>query len=55
MTSDDTKKEALDDVDVAEVNETTNVDSERSGINIKRLIRKVRMIFSVIAIVTRQT
>jgi hypothetical protein len=35
MTSDDTKKEALDDVDVAEVNETSDTDAERSSINIK--------------------
>jgi hypothetical protein len=41
MTSDDTKKEALDDVDVAEVNETSDTDAERSSINIKKLIRKV--------------
>jgi hypothetical protein len=41
MTSDDTKKEALDDIDVAEVNETPDTDAERSSINIKKLIRKV--------------
>jgi hypothetical protein len=43
MTSDDTKKEALDDFDVAEVNENPDTDAERSGINIKKLIRKVRL------------
>lgn len=43
MTSDDTKKEALDDIDVAEVNETSNIDVEESSINIKKLIRKVRL------------
>jgi hypothetical protein len=41
MTSDDTKKEALDDIDVAEVNENPDTDAERSSINIKKLIRKV--------------
>jgi hypothetical protein len=41
MTSDDTKKEALDEIDVAEVNETSDTDAERSSINIKKLIRKV--------------
>lgn len=41
MNTDD-KKEALDDVEVAEVNEATNADAERSSINIKKLIRKVR-------------
>jgi len=45
MTSDDIKKEALDDVDVAEVNETSNTDIEASNINIKKLIRKVRLEF----------
>jgi len=41
MTSDDTKKEALDDIDVAEVNEGLDTDAERSSINVKKLIRKV--------------
>jgi len=41
MTSDDTKKEALDDIDVAEVNERPDRDAEQSSINIKKLIRKV--------------
>lgn len=41
MTSDDTKKEALDDIDVAEVNEGPDTDAERSSINIKKLIRMV--------------
>jgi len=41
MTSDDTKKEALDDIDVAEVNEGPDTDAEQSSINIKKLIRKV--------------
>ena len=45
MTSDDIKKEALDDVDVAEVNETSNTDIAASNINIKKLIRKVRLEF----------
>jgi hypothetical protein len=42
MSSED-KKEVLDDNDVAEVNETPGTGPEGSSINIKRLIRKVRL------------
>jgi hypothetical protein len=37
----DDKKEPLEDTDIAEVNETDVNDTERSGVNLKKLIRKV--------------